>query len=346
MVDRSTAFDRRIFYPVSVRAASNPAAADTAHRLLDERHLQRRRRKLGLRRRDDDGAVPGSPRIIAGVSERGLWFSDDSGKTWKKLGEADAVQITHRPYQILFDPADPQTFWVSGNYKGPGLFKTTDGGKAFAPVGTIAHLDGLAIDFTDPQRKTIVVGHHEQPRSVEKSMDGGQTWQKIGEKIPENTNFTSDVIVLDANTFITNAAGWQQGAAFGIFRTEDGGASWTKVSDAGPAGPACVVGDVIYWQALWAKGLVRGTEKGKTWQSIEGPVKDNPMAFPDGGLIAPVDKQLYESRDAGKTWQKLGPEMPFKPSGICYNAKTRSIYAWRSTETREDNVIAKWETGG
>ena len=74
--------------------------------------------------------VPDSDRIIAGVSEQGLWITTDRGETWTKLAAADKVQITNRPYQIVFDPKNPQHFWESGNY-GPGLFFTADAGKFF-----------------------------------------------------------------------------------------------------------------------------------------------------------------------------------------------------------------------
>jgi len=292
-------------------------------------------------------AVPGTGQVIAGVSEAGLWESEDGGKSWVKLGQSDVVQILNRPYQIVFDPKDPKTFWETGNSDGPGLFKTTDGGKTFAPIGNVAQVDGLGIDFSDPQRKTLVIGHHEQPRSVEKSMDGGLSWLKIGQMLPDNFNFTSDVVLIDANTIIVNAAGWQKEAAFGIFRTEDGGKTWTRVSDAGPSGIPCVASDgAIYWQALWAKGLVKSSDQGKKWDSPGGPVKDNPIELPGQKLVSFVERQLYASADGAVTWEKFGPEMPFKPSGICYNAKTRTLYAWRSTEGKEDNVIVKWEMNG
>jgi photosystem II stability/assembly factor-like uncharacterized protein len=294
-------------------------------------------------------AVPGTGQIIAGVSEAGLWGSEDGGKSWVKLGQSDVVQILNRPYQILFDPTDVKTFWETGNSDGPGLFKTTDGGKTFVPIGNVSGVDGIGIDFTDPQRKTLVIGHHEQPRSIEKSEDGGLSWLKIGQALPDNFNFSSDVLVFDANTMIVNAGGWKKDAAFGIFRTEDGGKTWTKVSDAGPSGIPCVTSDgAIYWQALWAKGLVKSSDQGKTWESIDGPVKDNPIELPDHKLLAFAERQLHVSQDGGKTWEKFGPEIPFKPSGICYDAKSRTLFAWRSTEAKEDNVIVKWEmsTGG
>jgi len=293
-------------------------------------------------------AVPGSDEIIAGVSESGLWSTVDAGKTWKKLGEKDAVQIQNRPYQIIFDPKDSKVFWESGSYKPPGVFKTTDGGRTFIQLGAVAHIDSIGIDFTDPDRKTLLIGHHEQDRSIEKSVDGGKTWQKIGDKLPQHINFSNDVIVFDSKTFLVNAAGWKQenGAQlpFGIYRTKDAGATWAKVFDAGPSGPACrtAIG-VIYWQTLWAAGLIKSTDQGKTWEKLPGIVKTNPIEVADGKLVAPVEKQLYVSADGGKTWGKLGPELPFKPSGIVYVSKPRAIYAWRSTEAKEDNVIARWE---
>lgn len=289
-----------------------------------------------------------SDEVIAGVSESGLWSSADGGKSWRHLGEKDAAQIQNRPYQILFDPKKPAVFWESGNYKGPGLFKTTDGGHTFAALGNLTHLDGVGIDFTDPERKTIVVCHHEQERSVELSTDGGQTWKKIGDKLPQSINFSSDVIAFDGKTFVVNAAGWKQENGkqlpFGIFRTEDAGGNWTKVSDSGPGGIACVTAnDVVYWQTLWAAGLIESSDKGKTWQPLHGPVRANPVEAGAGRLLAPVDKQLYLSTDAGKTWKPVGPELPFKPSGIVYHARSHAVFAWRSTETKEDNVIARWE---
>ena len=74
-------------------------------------------------------------------------------------------------------------------------------------------------------------------------------------------------------------------------------------------------------------------------------MKDNPIEITGKRLVAPVGKQLYVSADAGQTWQPFGPELSFKPSGICFSEKSQSIYAWRSTETKEDNVIVKWEMG-
>lgn len=287
-------------------------------------------------------AVPGSDEILAGVSEQGIWSSTDGGKTWNKLA-GDKDSIKNRPYQILFDPQDPKIFWESGNH-GPGIFKTTDGGKSFVPIGAISDVDGIGVDFADPARKIIVAGHHDQERSTDKSSDAGKTWEKIGRKLPEKTNISDEVILLDAKTYIVNAAGWKQGLSWGIFRTEDGGNAWAKVADFGPDGPPLVASDgAIYWQALWDAGLIKSSDKGKTWQMLPGSIKSNPIEMAPGKLVAPVGSQLHVSVNGGTTWEKFADPLPFKPSGLVWCAKTSSLYAWRSTESREENVIIKWE---
>jgi hypothetical protein len=44
--------------------------------------------------------------------------------------------------------------------------------------------DGVAVDFSDPQRKTLLLGLHEQSQSLQMSSDGGTTWQRIGDRLP------------------------------------------------------------------------------------------------------------------------------------------------------------------
>ena len=179
-------------------------------------------------------AVPDSSAVIAGVSERGLWASADNGATWAKLG---GDEIRNRPDRIVFDPKDSNTFWVSGCY-GDSPFRTDDGGHTFHRLGKLQHSDGISVDFTDPARQTLLLGMHEQSQSTQLSTDGGQTWTKIGDRLPADSNHSSDPIVIDAKIFLTNTAGWKPKSSLGIYRSEDGGKTWTKVSDFGPSGAA------------------------------------------------------------------------------------------------------------
>ncbi len=84
------------------------------------------------------------PAIISGVSEAGLWQTDDLGGSWHELAPADREQIHNRPHQIVFDPADPRRFWTSGCYDA-SPFMTADGGKTFQRLGNLTHMDGIGI---------------------------------------------------------------------------------------------------------------------------------------------------------------------------------------------------------
>jgi len=277
-------------------------------------------------------AVPRSNAVIAGVSECGLWETIDEGRTWKKLG---GDEIKNRPDRIVYDPQNPAIFWVSGCY-GDSPFRTDDGGKTFNRLGKLSHSDGISVDFTDPQRKTLLLGLHEQSQSLQLSTDGGTSWTKIGARLPADSNHSSDPIVVDSKTFLTNTAGWKQHASLGIYRSEDGGQNWTKVSDFGPAGPALLASDgSIYWQRIWGGGLLKSTDKGKTWKAISHSIKSNPIELPGNRLAGTNGNQVYISSDGDESWTKVGPKIPFNPNGIIYSDKGQAFYAWILADNRK-----------
>jgi len=228
-------------------------------------------------------------------------------------------------------------FWVSGCY-GDAPFKTEDGGQTFHRLGQLTHTDGIAVDFTDPQRQTLLLGLHEQSQSLQLSTDSGHTWTKIGDKLPANSNHSSDPIILDSKTFLINTAGWKPNATLGIYRSQDGGETWTSVSTFGPAGEPLVASDgVIYWQRLWGGGLLKSTDQGKTWNQISHAVKNNPIELPNKRLAGLSANQLVVSSDGGATWTNFGPPAPFKPDGITYSEKGKCFFAWHlSDNTKMD----------
>lgn len=285
-------------------------------------------------------AVPDRDEIIAGVSEQGLWSSGDGGATWKKLG---GTEIRHRPHQIVFDPRNSRIYWVSGCY-GAGIFRTQDGGATFKRLGKVDHVDGVAVDFTDPARRTLLTGLHEQARSLHLSTDGGETWSRIGDRLPEDSNFSTDPIILDSKTFLINTAGWMKGKASGIYRTTDAGQTWAKVSDLGVSGRSLVTATSILWPALWGSGLVKGAERGTTWAKLNAPPKTSPIAIPGGRIVALADQQLWMTKDDGANWEKLGEPLPIKAGGIAYSPKRKAFYAWRSSDKKSPDAIYRWET--
>ena len=90
---------------------------------------------------------------------------------------------------MVYDPEHPGTFWESGIYNGGGVYKTSDNGKTFEQLGDLTHTDSVSVDFSDPQRKTLLAGPHEMNSKLYRSTDGGRTWKDIGASLPSSAGY-------------------------------------------------------------------------------------------------------------------------------------------------------------
>ncbi len=273
--------------------------------------------------------VPRSNTVIAGIAQQGLWATTDGGASWQPLGTGQgSARVTNRPSWISYDPLNSARFYESGIYNGGGAFVTTSGGSAFAQLGPVTHNDFVSIDYTDPGRKTLLAGGHEQSRTVWKSIDGGKSWTNVGASLPAGTGYSSDPLIIDAQTYLVNAAGGGQ-ATPGIFRTTDGGMTWTRVSALGPNGPPLVTSDgSIYWAV--ADGLAKSTDHGVTWSSVGGGFVNelHPIEVPGGLLVAANPDTLVVSSDGGARWEPFGPRLPYVPAGVVYSENQKSLLIW------------------
>ncbi|HEX4474266.1 MAG TPA: hypothetical protein VH142_04260, partial [Polyangiaceae bacterium] len=130
-------------------------------------------------------AKPDEDELIAGIAQKGLWASTDGGGSWHQIGAgAGSDTITNRTSSLLFDPDHPDQYWESGIYNAGGVYLTTDDGATFHALGTVHHDDLISVDFTDPARKTMLAGGHEQTQTLYRSTDGGATWDNVGTNLP------------------------------------------------------------------------------------------------------------------------------------------------------------------
>ncbi len=278
-------------------------------------------------------AVPGSERIVAGVALRGLWASTEDGR-WTQLGTGTGSErIVHRPSSIVFDPANPAVFWVSGIYGAIGVYQTKDGGDTFQRLGTLTHNDSVSIDFADPERRTLLAGSHERGQSVQKSSDGGKTWEDIGATLPPNSGHSTHPFVIDAATLLVNTFG--PGEAGGIFRSTDGGLSWQRVSTYGPSsGLLRASTGILSWTA--GGRLMRSANLGLTWtavgSSLLGP---RPVELPDKRIVAVGESTLMISADGGASWAPVGGRLPYNPDGVVYSPQRKAFYIWRGDCTEQ-----------
>lgn len=271
---------------------------------------------------------PASAAVLAGVALKGLW-SNSSGTTWTQLGTGSGSDaIINRPSWIVYDPLDPNVFWESGIYSGGGIYRTTDGGNTFRRLGSISHNDYVSVDFTDPNRQTLLAGGHEAPQTVYKSTNGGQTWTNAGSTLPAGTKFSSNPLALSGLTYVVNAQGWA-GTTAGMFRTTDGGATWMQVSTQEPYAPPLVTSSgAIYWAS--GGGLLKSTDAGVTWTRVGNNLATiHPIELPDGRLATFSGNSIVASADGGSTWSPLGASLPYQPAGLVYSPQRQAFFIWR-----------------
>ena len=134
------------------------------------------------------------------VTGKGVFFSSDAGTTWKFMGLRDAGQISN----IVIDPHDPNTVFVGvlGHAWGPnadrGVFRTTDGGKSWQKVLFVDQDTGVSSLIMDPGNPMVLFAGLWRVRrypwnldsggpsgGIFRSTDGGNTWKKLKEGLPE-----------------------------------------------------------------------------------------------------------------------------------------------------------------
>lgn len=275
-------------------------------------------------------ATPGSETVIAGVAKLGLFASTDRGTHWSPLGVGPgSATITNRPSAIVYDPEDAALFWESGIYNGGGVYKTTDDGETFARLGDVAHDDLVSVDFTDPDRKTLLVGGHEQKQTLYLSTNGGESFENIGQNLPSDSHFSSSPLVLDAETFLLGSCGYGDGAC-GVYRSTDAGEHWDRASDLPVAGRPLLAADgTIYWSLLWNGGMARSSDGGSTWTKVaDNLVTGYPVELPDGRILSLRGSFVVVSADQGESWSEIGEEIPFEPSGVTYSLSLKTLFVW------------------
>ena len=224
-------------------------------------------------------------------------------------------------------PGDPSTYYV-GAASG-GIYKTTDGGVRWASIfdrQPVQSIGSLAVSRSDPNivwagtGEAHIRSHVSVGQGAYKSLDAGRTWTLMG---LEQTGRIARVVIHPTSPDVVMACalghsyGPQQER--GVFRTADGGTTWTKVlfvdentgcSDLAmdPKNPRTL------YAGMWQFEI-------HTWGRESGG--------PGGGL--------FVSRDGGQTWKRLtGKGLPTKPVGKVVVAIAPS---------NPDRVFAMIETG-
>jgi photosystem II stability/assembly factor-like uncharacterized protein len=219
----------------------------------------------------------------------GMYRSDDGGRTWRHLGLDDAQQIA----AILVDPRDPERVFVAalGHPYGPneqrGVFRSRDGGAHWERVLYRDPDTGAVALAFDPLDAGIVYadlwagrqgpwenGAWQGPGSgLFKSKDGGTTWMQLQQGLPTAEQGLGRIGIAIAPSARNRIYAVVDAPELGgIYRSDDAGESWTRVSSEG---------------RLWGRG------------SDFAEVRVDPL---DPDVLYVANTSLYRSTDGGKTY--------------------------------------------
>ena len=294
---------------------------------------------------DDIAVVEGNPSIIyVGFATGGLWKSTNNGTTWTSLFEKYPVSSIG---DIAIAPSNPDVLYVGtgeannrqSSSVGAGVYKSTDGGRTFEYAG-LKETQSIARIVVHPKNPDIAyvaaVGHLFGPnpeRGVFKTSDGGRTWTKT-KFVDENTGFT-DIVMDPSNPNVLVAASYQRrrtpwgfnggGPGSGLWKTTDGGKSWTKLTGNGlPANP--IIGRIgLDISRSRPSTIYASIEVGASGGTGAGVNDDGTLVQPGQGRAGagrgaaggagrgqgtppppdPTKSGVWRSDDSGKTWKFL-----------------------------------------
>jgi photosystem II stability/assembly factor-like uncharacterized protein len=273
---------------------------------------------------------PDEDLLIAGIALSGLWASSNGGDSWEAMGDGDGSDvITNRTSSIVFDPEHPEVFWETGIYNGGGVYRTADNGSTFEQLGDVTHNDLVSVDFTDPDRQTLLAGGHEQFQRLFLSLDGGSSWEDIGPNVPADTGASGYPLIIDSTTFLLGCAGFG-GSLRGVFRSTDQGETWDHASESGGHFAPLVASDgSIYWATQDNQGIAKSTDQGETWTDLAGLFRSaGPVELPDGSIAALGDQNIVLSGDGGETWRAVTARYPYTPRGFTYSPYQRAFFIY------------------
>ena len=222
---------------------------------------------------------------------------------FRAIGPTD---MSGRVVDLDVNDANPTQFYVA--YASGGLWRTDNNGMSFTPLfdhESTMTIGDIAVDWkTNGQTIWVGTGENNASRSsyagdgVYKSTDGGKTWQHVG---LEDTHHIGQVVLhpTDPNTVWVAALGHLYGpnAERGVYKTTDGGQSWTKTLyvddttgaidlDIHPTDPR------VLFASMWHK-------ERSAWNFVEGGKTSG----------------IYKSTDGGSTWNLLSTPGSGLPQG-------------------------------
>ncbi len=275
------------------------------------------------------------------VASGGVWKTTNEGTTWTPVFDE---QKSYSIGCVTVDIKNPHIVWVGtgenvgGRHMGygDGIYRSDDDGMHWKNMG-LKNSEHISRIITHPTNSDIVWVAVQGPmwtkggdRGLYKTVDGGKTWKKTlgdGEWVG-----VTELVIDPRDPNQLYAATWQRhrtvaayiggGPGSGLYRSSDGGETWTKLTAGLPTSNMGKIGltispqkpDVLYADIELDRkkgGLWRSTDKGSTWTKMSDMVSGGTGPHYYQELYASphqyerlylMDATAHVSEDGGKTW--------------------------------------------
>ncbi|MGH7740548.1 MAG: VPS10 domain-containing protein [Candidatus Eiseniibacteriota bacterium] len=304
--------------------------------------------------------------IVAGMGESpirgnlsagdGVYRSTDGGASWTNIGLKDAGQIS----RVRIHPNRPDLIYVAvqGHAWKPnstrGVYRTEDAGKTWKRVLSVNDSTGACDLSMDPNNPRILYAAMWQAvrrpwdfasggagSGLWRSMDGGDTWKKLTEGLPEGTMGRIGVAASGAKSGLVWAI--IESAKGGLYRSDDRGDKWTWVNDdhfirERPWYYTWVIADPRNADKLWLPNLRLYTSKdgGKSFSGLNAIWDHHDLWIdPDNSdhMILGADGGCAVTLNGAKTWSSTRNQ----PTAQFYRVTTDNRFPYWVYGAQQDN---------
>lgn len=249
-----------------------------------------------------DVGKPGT--MYSAFGSGNLWKTINGGLSWKPIFDQEA---SHGIGDIALAPSDPEIIYVGTGENlrkqrnftipGSGMYRSDNGGETFNHIGMENnwHTGKIEVHPNDPNIVFVAAmgkfWSRDKNRGIYRTMDGGKNWKQV--LYVDNDVLANDIVISPSNPNVMYAAMWQNdldkelfgsiyGEKSGIYKSEDGGISWDKMSGGLPVGKIGRIGLAV-----------SQTDSNKIYALIDNHNNKREET-----------PEVYQSIDGGVNWQK------------------------------------------
>ena len=258
--------------------------------------------------------------FYVGVATGGVWKTENAGITFEHVFRDEATASVGA---VSVAPSNPNVVWVGTGEPnnrqsspwGNGVYRSIDAGRTWTHLGleNTHHIGRIRVHPMDPDVAYVAaVGHlwgANPERGVYRTTDGGETWELLL-FVDENTGAIdlamdpTDPKTLFAAMYQRQRRAWGfngGGPGSGIYRTTDGGDTWTELTNGLPSGDKGRIGlDIYRGDTDMIIALVEADARGPGGFGGGGF-----GGFGGGGGGRQPQNGVYRSTDRGETWEQI-----------------------------------------